>query len=213
MRITKFTHACVRIESGSTAVVIDPGSFSERESVDAATAVLITHEHPDHLCIEHLRASTAAIYTIGSVAEQIEKEAPDVAERVSVVAPGDEFDVGVPVTAVGEWHAVIHEEIPRVHNCGYLVAAEGKAIYHPGDSFTPPGRDIDLLLAPICAPWSKTSEVIEFLRSVGAPRSAAIHDLVFSDFGLGIVDSLVSGRLEGRDQDYVRVTPGDELHA
>lgn len=213
MRITKFTHACVRIESGPTSLVIDPGSFSERDSVEGATAVLITHSHPDHLSIENLRATSAAVFTTGSVAGQIESEAPDVAERVSVLGPGDEFDVGLPVTAVGEWHAVIHDEIPRVHNCGYVVAAEGKSIYHPGDSFTLHRGSVDLLLAPVCAPWSKTSEVIEFIKAVGAPRTGAIHDLVFSDFGLGLVDSLIKGRLEDREQDYVRVAPGEELSA
>ena len=145
------------------------------------------------------------------MAEQIAVEAPDVAERVTVVAPGQEFDAGVTVRAVGEWHAVIHEEIPRIHNCGYLVAAEEALVYHPGDAFTLPEHEIDLLLAPVCAPWSKTSEVIDFVRAVGARRTAAIHDLVFSDFGLGLVDSMLGKALEGRDQDYQRVVPGNDL--
>ena len=48
MRITKFGHACVRIEHGGAALVVDPGMFTEPEAVDGAEAVVITHEHPDH---------------------------------------------------------------------------------------------------------------------------------------------------------------------
>src|SRR5680860_1280528 len=140
MRITKFTHSCVRIEADGSTLVIDPGSFSERESVDGATAVLITHEHPDHLSIDNLRATDAPIFTVDAVAEQIAADASDVAERVTVIRPGQEFEAGLPVQAAGGWHAMIHQEIPRIHNCGYVVHAEESAIYHPGDSFALPGH-------------------------------------------------------------------------
>ena len=48
MRITKFGHACVRVEHDGATLVIHPGGWTEPEAVDGATAVLITHEHPDH---------------------------------------------------------------------------------------------------------------------------------------------------------------------
>ena len=38
------------------------------------------------------------------------------------------------------------------------------------------------------APWLKASEAVDFARSVGAPRNLAIHDRVYSEAGLGIVD-------------------------
>ena len=56
MRLTKFGHACVRLEHDGQVVVLDPGAFTEREAVDGATAVLVTHQHLDHL---HLECSTA----------------------------------------------------------------------------------------------------------------------------------------------------------
>ena len=71
MRITKFGHACVRIEHDGQVVVIDPGAFTEREAVDGATAVLVTHEHVDHLDVDHLRATDAPICTIEAVRAQI----------------------------------------------------------------------------------------------------------------------------------------------
>ena len=56
MKITKYTHACVRIERDGSVLVIDPGNFSEPEAVDGADAVIITHGHADHLEPDHVVA-------------------------------------------------------------------------------------------------------------------------------------------------------------
>lgn len=211
MRIIKFGHACVRLESGSTTLVVDPGGWSEREAVDAADAVLVTHEHADHLDPDNLRATDAPVYTIRAVAEQIASLAPDVHERVTVVAPGDVLDLGVRVTVVGAKHAVIHPELPHFDNSGYLLEAEGRRVFHPGDAVTETPGDVDVLLLPVHAPWSKISEVIDYARAVGAPLSAAIHDGLLNDRGLALAERLVGARLEGREQEYLRVEPGQDV--
>jgi L-ascorbate metabolism protein UlaG (beta-lactamase superfamily) len=211
MRITKFGHACVRIESAGKVVVLDPGNLSEREAVDGATAVLVTHEHADHLDLEHLRATEAPVFTIGAVAHKIAAEAPDLSERVTVVRPGENFDAGVPVRAVGEWHAVIHEELPGFYNSGFLVSVEGREVYHPGDAFTVPDEPVDVLLAPVSGPWNKLAEVIDFARDVGAAQTVAIHDRIASDVGLGIVDGRMQAFLHDRGLDYVRVPDGADV--
>lgn len=211
MRITKFGHACARIEHDGTVLVIDPGSWSEVESVEGASAVLVTHEHDDHLDVDNLRAADAPVYTIDAVAEKIAANAPDLSERVTVVSPGDELDLGLPVKVVGEWHAVIHEDLPRFRNSGYLVHVGDVRVYHPGDAFTPPQQRLDLLLAPIHAPWSKTAEVIDFVKTVGAPRTVAIHDGLLNDRGLKLVQRLVGDQLAELELEYMRVKPGTDV--
>jgi L-ascorbate metabolism protein UlaG (beta-lactamase superfamily) len=211
MRFTKFGHACVRIETGSHTIVVDPGGFTEPEAVDGATAVLITHEHADHYLPDHLRRTDAPVFTIGAVAAKIRDEAPDVAERLTVVEPGQQIDPGVPTTVFGEKHAIIHPEMPHFDNSGYLLEVEGTTIFHPGDSLALPDVDVDLLLLPVSAPWLKISECIDFAREVAAPRSLAIHDKVYSETGLKMVDTHVSRMLEQRGQGYVRLQPGEEL--
>lgn len=211
MRITKFGHACVRIETGSTTVVLDPGGWSERAAVDGAGAVLITHEHPDHLDVDNLRATDAPVYTIAAVARQISSQAPDLAERVTVVAPGDALDLGVSVGVVGEKHAVIHPELQHFDNSGYLLEVEGRRIFHPGDAVTERPDDVDLLLLPVHAPWSKVSEVIDYGRAVGAPLSVAIHDGLLNERGLGLAQRQLSSMLGEREQEYLRVEPGQDI--
>lgn len=210
MRITRLGHACVRIEHEGAVVVLDPGVFTDAEAVDGATAVLITHEHPDHYLPDHLRACDAPVFTVAAVAARIREDAPDLLERVTVVAPEERFDVGVPVRAVGELHAVIHEDYPRFFNSGFVLDVAGTSIYHPGDALTLPGQPVDLLLAPVSAPWLKVSEAIDFVRAVGAPRSLGIHDRVYSEAGLGMVETHM-GNLLPDGQEFVRLADGADL--
>ncbi|MCR1783627.1 MBL fold metallo-hydrolase [Nocardioides carbamazepini] len=212
MRLTKFGHSAVRIEHGGTTIALDPGVWSQRECVDGVDAVLITHEHPDHYAPDLLRATDAPIFTIDAVAAQIRAGAPDLAERVTVVAPEEVWSVGgFGVRAVGELHAVIHPELPRFHNSGYLLTAGEVTIFHPGDALTGPGAPVDVLLAPVCAPWMRVSEGVDFARRVGAARNVAIHDRVFSAEGLGVADAQFGRFLEAAGQDYTRLADGADL--
>ncbi len=210
MRITKLGHACVRLEHDGVVVVLDPGVFTEAEAVDGATAVLITHEHPDHYLPDHLRACDAPVFTIDAVAARIREDAPDLVERVTVISPEQRFDVGVPVRAVGELHAVIHPDYPRFSNSGFVLRLGDTVVYHPGDALTVPGEPVDVLLAPVSAPWLKVSEAIDFVRAVGAPRSLAIHDRVYSEAGLGMVETHM-GNLLPDGQELVRLRDGKDL--
>ncbi len=211
MRIFKHGHSCVRLETGDHAVVVDPGMFTDASALEGATAVLVTHEHPDHWTPEALRATDAPVFTIEAVAAQIREQAADVAERVTVVRPGETFDVGLPVRAAGEKHAVIHPELPHFDNSGYLLTVDGISVFHPGDALTVPDETPDLLLLPVSAPWLKISECIDYAREVAAPRSLAIHDAIYSQAGLGVVDGHLTRFLGARELEYVRLAVGEEL--
>jgi L-ascorbate metabolism protein UlaG (beta-lactamase superfamily) len=210
MRITKLGHACVRLEHDGTVLVIDPGMFTDPEAVDGADAVLITHEHPDHYVKDTLARTDAPVFTIDAVAAKIREEAPEVAERVTVVSPGDAFDPGLPTVAVGELHAVIHPDLPRFFNSGYLITAGETTVFHPGDALIVPEQKVDVLCVPVCAPWMRAAEGIDFARAVAAPRNVAIHDRIYSEAGLRIVDGQYAALLP-ESQSYRRLADGEDF--
>jgi L-ascorbate metabolism protein UlaG (beta-lactamase superfamily) len=211
MRITKFGHACVRIEHDGQVVVLDPGMFTDAEAVDGATAVLVTHLHPDHLYPENLRATDAPVFTVGQVAEQLATDAPDVAERTVAVPAGAAFDIGLPVRAVGELHNVIHPELPQPYNSGYLLTVGAQTVYHPGDSLALPEVPVDLLLCPASAPWLRSEMAVEFVRAVGAPRNLAIHDRVYSEAGHGLLAMQMETLVAPRGLEWLRRADGEDL--
>ncbi|CAN5419435.1 MBL fold metallo-hydrolase [soil metagenome] len=191
MRLTKYTHSCVRLDHEGHALVIDPGMFSETDTaLDGADAVLITHEHPDHIDVDALTA-TAHQRTELRIwcPESVRRQLDGLGDRVTAVEPGESFDAaGLGVRAFGGQHALIHADVPMVPNLGYLIA---DSVYHPGDSFIVPEAGIEMLLLPIHAPWSKIGEVLDFLISVRAPRVLQIHDGLLNQRGIGLVEGHV----------------------
>ena len=207
MRLTKYSHACVRLE-GDGVLVIDPGVFSEAEALDGVDAVLITHEHFDHLNVDALtdalaRRPAVRIFTHPDVVPKL----GDLASVTTAVNSGDDFTAaGFGVRAYGGLHAVIHPDIPRVANLGYAI---DETVYHPGDSFDVPADvRVDTLFVPVSAPWLKTAESVDFIRAVKPRRAYALHDALLNDLGAPIVERVIN-QLSGAE--YQRLSPGTVL--
>ena len=208
MELIKKGHSCVRLEEEGRTLVIDPGAFSEADAAVGADAVLVTHEHPDHFDEARLRAAleanpAARIWTLRSVAERI---GPSFPGRVHTVGEGDTFDAaGFEVEVHGQLHAVIHPDIPRISNVGYVV--DGK-VFHPGDALTVPGREVETLLLPVHAPWSKVSEVIDYVREVAPKQAIDVHDALLTDLARPVYDGMIEN-LGGAP--HTRLTPGESV--
>jgi L-ascorbate metabolism protein UlaG (beta-lactamase superfamily) len=212
MRLTKYTHSCIRLDDGSRGLAIDPGTFSETQLALAGVhAVLVTHEHADHFDAPALLAAAQAdtslrVWAPAAVASSL----AELGDRVTAVGAGESFSAGgFTVRTFGSLHALIHPLIaPPVANVGYLV--EG-SVYHPGDSFTVPPVPVETLMIPIHAPWSKVSEVIDFAVAVRAPRAFQIHDALLNDNGSGLVDRLVGGVAATYGTTYTRLAATESV--
>ncbi|HZE33137.1 MAG TPA: MBL fold metallo-hydrolase [Actinoallomurus sp.] len=209
MQLTKLGHACVRVQRDDRTLVIDPGGLTpEDNAIAGAEAVLITHEHFDHLEAERLRKALAedprlTVYTCRAVAQIL----GDVGDRVRTVGEGDALNIaGFEVAVVGQKHEVVHPDVPPVENVGFFVDGE---VFHPGDAFTV--VEAPTLLVPGQAPWMKAPEMIQYLRAVGPRRAYAVHDGLLNEVGLGLLESQLSGEAEAQDADFRRLKPGESV--
>jgi L-ascorbate metabolism protein UlaG (beta-lactamase superfamily) len=213
MQLTKQGHACVRVTKDGRTLVVDPGGFSEPDAALGADVILVTHEHPDHFDASRLRTAmeadpSAQIWTLRSVADQLSGAFPG---RVHTVGHGDTVSAaGFEIEVHGELHAVIHPDIPRITNVGYLVeGGEEGAVFHPGDALTVPDRPVDTLLLPVHAPWNKVSEVIDYLREVRPRRALDVHDGLLSADARPIYDRMLGPDGPGvGGADHLRLAPG-----
>ena len=208
MRLTKYGHSCVRIERDGAVLVVDPGAFSEPEALDGVDAVLITHEHFDHLNVDALadalgKRPSITVYTHPEVLPKLDA----LAGVVTTVESGQRFSAaGFDIRAYGGRHAEIHPELPRVANLGFLI---DDTVYHPGDSFdVPADARVETLFVPISAPWLKLSEAVDFVRAVGPRRAYALHDCLLSDAGFLVTDRNMA-TLSGCE--YARLGPGESV--
>ena len=216
MLLTKFTHSCVRLEKDGTSLVLDPGSFSEvEEALDGTNLVLITHVHPDHYDAERLTAALAenpelTIYAPRSVIDELTEASGEAAGRLHTVTAESTLSLGpFEVKTFGGQHALIHPLIPTVDNVGFVI---DDAVFHPGDSFTVPhGLTVPTVLVPLHAPWSKMSEVIDFIIATRATHAYQIHDALLSDIGFGVVEKQVARFAEMYGTEYRHLDPRESV--
>jgi L-ascorbate metabolism protein UlaG (beta-lactamase superfamily) len=214
--ISSHGHSCIRLEKDGRVLVLDPGGFSDAAALEGAGAVLVTHEHVDHVVPDRLTLALAAAPGLQAwapavvVDQLVAAGAP--ADRLHAVAEGDTFTAeGFSVQVVGRRHAVIHPSIPVVANVAYLV---DDAVLHPGDSFTrpPAGVHVEVLLLPVSAPWMKLSEATDYLQAVAPVIAVPIHDAILSDAGRGLVDRVIA-QVTGDVPQYRRLAAGETLTA
>jgi L-ascorbate metabolism protein UlaG (beta-lactamase superfamily) len=207
MRITHLGHAAVLVETDDARILIDPGNLSAAwHQLTDLDAVLVTHQHPDHLDTDHIGAlltanPAATVLVEPSIVQQIaEAKFPEL-PNATAFRPDEQAVVGdVLITGVGGQHAVIHRDIPRIGNVGYVLRSSGQpTFFHPGDAYDTAPQGIDVLAMPAYGPWAAMKETIDFVRAVGALEGFPIHGELLNDRGHNLVmsriDELTTTRL------------------
>lgn len=184
MKITRFGHAAVLVDVAGTRILIDPGGFSSDETfaLTDLAAIVVTHQHADHVDIARLPQ------LLGGNPDAVLLADPQTAAQLEIGtwlenAEGRETVVGdVAIRGVGSLHAEIAPQLPRVNNVGVLVTAPGApTLFHPGDTYEYAPEGVTVLALPLGAPWAKVSETIDFLQRVKPETFFPIHDRTIAD--------------------------------
>lgn len=214
MRITHLGHAAVLVETDAARLLIDPGNFTDAwQGLTDLDAVLVTHQHPDHLDPETVPAllvanPAAKVWVEPSIAAAAGDSLPEL-PRAEPLAPGDQATVGdLLVEAVGGEHAVIHRDLPRIGNVGFVLRSEGQpTFFHPGDSYATIPDRVDVLAMPAYGPWAAIKETVDFVRAVGALEGFPVHDGLLNERGFGLVFNRVTDMTGTRLVDLRGGTP------
>ncbi|MFJ2977251.1 MBL fold metallo-hydrolase [Curtobacterium sp. NPDC087082] len=219
MEVTKLEHACQIVTEGSARLVIDPGNFTRPVDVTGVVAVVVTHEHPDHVTPEQVRrildANPGAVVIGPAGVARALAGASDAGGAggadgvvVDVVTAGDRRTVGpFDLSFHGTRHNLIHSSVPIVDNTGVLVNGR---LFHPGDSYTVPDVPVDVLAAPVGAPWLKVSEMMDYVLAVGPRLAYPVHEATLSDVGYGMHTGRLREAVEPAGS-LVVLRPGESL--
>jgi L-ascorbate metabolism protein UlaG (beta-lactamase superfamily) len=204
--IAPIDHASLVIRYGSEAIYVDPvGGIALYDDQPRPTAILITHEHGDHLDLPTLEALTAGrkipMIVNGSVYPLLP---PELQRNATMLRNGEAGEVsGLRVEAIAAYNTSPGKEKyhpPGVGN-GYVLAPNGLRIYIPSDGEPTPEmkalKNIDIAFLPMNQPYTMTPEQAAEAIVAFRPRYAypfhyrgtppeALNALIPQDFGTEI---------------------------
>jgi len=202
MKITKYKHSCLLITKNNQSVVIDPGSFStDFTAPNGVVATVITDAHGDHLNVELIKAIVDTNPDVRILGH------PDAMKllqgmNTTAVTSGETASVGnFQFSFFGGQHALIHPSIPEAINLGVLI---DDTFYYPGDSFTVPNVEINVLALPVSGPWISMNDTINFLLAIHPRLAFPTHDIFLSSEGEQLTDRLLGEIAEANHIVYRR---------
>lgn len=209
MKITKLGHCCLLIETKGKKVLTDPGAWSTLQNdVTGVDIVLITHEHPDHLHVDSLKQvlvnnPQAKVITNTSVGKLLTEAriAFEILEEGQVGTIDSIF-----IEGFGNKHEEVYHEFGQVQNTGYFIE---NTFFYPGDAFTNPGKPVDILAAPIVAPWTTFKTAIDYIREIKPRVCFPVHDGMLQKDKPGPIYRLPPLILEKEGIEFVTLLEGD----
>ncbi|HVV25874.1 MAG TPA: MBL fold metallo-hydrolase [Candidatus Saccharimonadales bacterium] len=176
MKITKYVHSCLLVETPDRLAIFDPGSMSEAaldvDGLDRLDDIFITHVHADHFSLDlvkrlHQKFPNVRITSTPEVVAQLAEAS---------IQASDQPPAGVQFfDAPHESVAPLFGRPPQEIGIHYL-----DSLTHPGDSHS--FRETKQILAlPVQAPWGSTIKAINLALELKPRHILPIHDWHWSD--------------------------------
>lgn len=206
MRITKYLHSCLYIEDKEARVLTDPGIYTyEEKALDMGAlkgldAILITHEHIDHMHIPFVkellaRFPKAQVISNGSVAGILMKEG------ITVINGNNDFVKPTPV---------VHERTFDEPSPENLMFEIFDRVAHPGDSISF-NTAMDVLALPMLGnSWSMT-QAMDKAVSVKPKTVIPIHDWKWKDGARRMYYGRAAKYLAASGIDFRKPEPGEAM--
>ena len=181
MRISKYLHSCLLFEKDGEKLLFDPGKFSFIEGgispalFGDVSAVVLTHDHPDHLHLAALQEIVARSKAVVIANEEVASRLSGEGIQVQVLEQGEHQVGPFSLRAIPAPHEpILSDTLPR--NTAFLVNAQA---LNCGDSFQEPlleFRGIPLLILPVMAPFLTELGVMDFARRMAPEAVLPVHD-------------------------------------
>ncbi len=172
MRITKYIHSCLLVETDDHAVLFDPGDYAaepsmlDLDSLPELDAVLITHGHFDHCSVPLLRRTRERFPEVPIISN---REVVDALEAEGVTATTELVE---NVT----YEQAVHQSLPwRTSVPDNWSITVFDRLTHPGDSL----QIVDtapVLALPMQAPWGSLKEALDTAIKLQPQMIIPIHD-------------------------------------
>ncbi|HEY4302359.1 MAG TPA: metal-dependent hydrolase [Candidatus Didemnitutus sp.] len=142
MRVTYYGHSCFLIEAAGARLLIDPYLTGNPQAAIAADdvrcdAILLSHGHEDHTCdaLGIAKRNNATIIANYEIAEYFGAKGA----RTHGLNPGGghRFPFGRVSLTLAHHSSSLGEPLAPIYlgtACGLLIAAEGRRVYHAGDT-------------------------------------------------------------------------------
>ena len=176
MKVTKFVHSCLLVETPERVALFDPGTMSEEaldiDKLERLDDIFITHEHADHISMDLVKKLVqkfpdVRITSTPSVVRQLDEQGITASDQPPT---GIEF-FDAPHEDVAPLFGQPPEEI-GIHYLGVLS--------DPGDSHSF-NETKDILVLPITAPWGSTVKALNLALQLKPKYVLPIHDWHWND--------------------------------
>ena len=173
MRLTKYVHSCLLVETLEATVLFDPGKFSwDSQLLDIGRLpkldyIVITHEHSDHYELEFVKALAQKFPGIPIITN------PELAPKIS--ASGISNSLITDNKDGFEIFKAPHEPLPLDMPVVSNIGVHFNRLTHPGDAFDF-SETREILALPLTAPWGSVTQALDAAVRLKPKIVMPVHD-------------------------------------